>query len=237
MFNTLVTILRGRTERVRDQIQDDHTVLILEQKIREASSGHERAKRALAGTILRERNEGRALASVNARIADLETRVVAALKADMDAFASEGADAIAELEHECDVRRKTLERTRLAAQRLRLAIEKTDRRLIELRLGLTTARSIEAERRSSGELRGDFAGMAAIVEGEAVLKRALERTDTVEELDILDQIDAELSGQDLTERMAAQGLGAKLRTSGDEILDRLKSAIQAGNPAGQAQTV
>ncbi len=237
MFKTLLTILRGQAARGRDELEDGHTVVILEQKLREASAGHDRAKRALATMILRERNEKRALAGVTCRIDDLESRVTAALNAGMDTFASEGADAIAELEREREVREQTLERTGLAARRLRLMIEKTDRRLIELRLGLTTARSIDAERGTTRELRGDFAGMAAIVEGEAVLKRALERTDTTEELDILDQIDAELNGDDLVGRMAAHGLGTRLRSGGEDVLARLRAATQAGIDAGQSQPV
>ena len=237
MFKTLLTILRGRTAQARDELEDGHAVLILEQKLREATAGHDRAKRSLATMILRERNEKRALAGVTSRIGDLGARATAALNAGMDAFASEGAEAIAELERERDVREQTLERTALAARRLRLMIEKTDRRLVELRLGLTTARSIETERGATRDLRGDFAGMAAIVEGEAVLKRAMERTDTVEERDILDQIDAELSGDDLVERMAARGLGTPLRTRGEDVLARLKSAVETGPGAGQPQPV
>ncbi|WP_417483430.1 PspA/IM30 family protein [Maricaulis sp.] len=236
MFKTLFTILRGQTARARDEIQDGHAVLILEQKLREATAGHERAKRALATMILRERNEKCALAGVDTRINDLEIRVGDALKSGMEAFAAEGADAIAELEREREVRRQTLERTELAARRLRLMIEKTDRRLVELRLGLTTARAMEAERGATRELRGDFAGMAAIVEGEAVLKRALERADPGEELDILDQIDAELNGDDLVERMAARGLGAPPRTRGEDVLARLRAKTSTGADAGQTQS-
>jgi phage shock protein A len=225
MFNTLVSILRGRSERARENLEDTHAVLILEQKIREAQAGHERAKRSLASLILRDRNETRALAGVTARIGDLEQRVTAAIKAEMSAFAEDGAEAIASLEQELDSRRQALDRTRLAAQRLRLMIEKTDRRLAELRQGLNTARAIEAERGSALEMRSDISGIAALVEGEAVLKRALERTDTVEELDILDQIDADLSGDTLVERMAASGLGAPLHTRGEDVLARLKAGL------------
>ncbi|WP_417468031.1 PspA/IM30 family protein [Maricaulis sp.] len=237
MFRILFTILSGQTARARDEIEDGHAVLILEQKLREATSGHERAKRALATMILRERNEKRALAGVTARIGDLEVRVSDALKAGLEAFANEGAEAIADLERESEVRQQTLERTGLAARRLRLMIEKTDRRLVELRLGLTTARAMEAERGATRELRGDFAGMAAIAEGEAVLKRALERTDPGEELDILDQLDAELSGDDLIERMAAEGLGTPPRTRGADVLARLRAKTATGTDAGQPQTV
>lgn len=226
MFSTLMTIVRGRSERARAQLESTHAVLILEQKIREAEQGHNTAKRSLATMIIRERNEARALTSLNTRITDLEARAMAALDAEMDALAQEAAGALADLESERDTRNRAVDKTRMSAQRLRLMIEKCQRRLIELRQGLHTARSMDAERISATALRGDIAGAAALVEGEAVLKRVLESADVVEELDILDQLNAELDGDDLVDRLAASGLGAPVRTRGEDVLSRLRSQQQ-----------
>jgi phage shock protein A len=226
MFSTLMTIVRGRNERARDQLESTHAVLILEQKIREAEQGHNTAKRSLATMIIRERNEARALTSLNTRITDLEARAMAALDAEMDALAQEAAGALADLESERDTRNRAVDKTRMSTQRLRLMIEKCQRRLIELRQGLHTARSMDAERISATALRGDIAGAAALVEGEAVLKRVLESADVVEELDILDQLNAELDGDDLVDRLAASGLGAPVRTRGEDVLSRLRSQQQ-----------
>jgi len=226
MFSTLMTIVRGRSERARDQLESTHAVLILEQKIREAEQGHNTAKRSLATMIMRERNEARALTSLNTRITDLEARAMAALDAEMDALAQEAAGALADLESERDTRSRAVDKTRMSTQRLRLMIEKCQRRLIELRQGLHTARSLDAERTSATALRGDIAGAAALVEGEAVLKRVLESSDVVEELDILDQLNAELDGDDLVDRLAASGLGAPVRTRGEDVLSRLRSQQQ-----------
>lgn len=233
MFSTLVTIMRGRTERARDGLETTHAAIIVEQKIREAEHGHDKAKRTLASLILRERNEAKSLAALERRIEDMETRTRSAMAAGKEALARDGAQAIADMENETRARQSALERTRLAAQRLRLMIEKSERRLIDLRQGLVTARSLEAERATAHDLRGRSGGMAALSEAESVLQRALNAADTCEELDILDGLNAELSGDDLIDRMAAEGFGSGTRTSGEDVLARL-AADPAETPKTQA---
>lgn len=233
MFSTIMTIMRGRSERAREGLEAAHATVIIEQKIREADQGHDRAKRSLASLILRERNEARALAALKTRIADLEERTRSALAAGKEALARDGAQAIADMENEKTAREGALERTRLAVQRHRLMIEKSERRLIDLRQGLITARSLDAERATARDLRGNAGGMAAIAEAEAVLGRALNAADPIEELDILDGINAELSGDDVFDRMAAEGFGKAARTSGDDVLARLvaETTAQSGQPS------
>jgi len=223
MFSTLKTIIQGRSERARDNLENTHATLILEQKIREATNGHDKAKRALATLILRERTDAQTLKMLTSRIKDLETRTREALKGGLDALAEEAAESLADLETEKQTREKALEKTKLSTERLRLMIDKCQRRLMELRQGLITAQSIEQERSSSNTLQGDIAGVAALVEGEAVLQRLMDRPDSVQEMEILDQLNCELSGEDLVERLAAEGIGEPVRTRGQDVLDRLRS--------------
>jgi phage shock protein A len=229
MFSTLMAIARGRANRACDALENSNATIILEQKIREAQTGHDKAKRALATLILRERNETRALAALTARITDLEDRTREALASGMDELAQEAANALAELETEKQARDKALKRTGFSGQRLRLMIEKCQRRLMELQQGLITARSLDDERDSARSMQGDIAGIAALVEGEAVLDRLLNRPDTVEEMEVLDQLNAELSGEDLVERLSKQGLGAPVRTNGDDVLERLRADLETPN--------
>ena len=222
MFSTLITIMRGRSERAREGIEAANAALIIEQKIREAERGHDRAKRSLAALILRERNETRALSGLKARRKDLEDRTRQALAASMDALSKEGAQAVADLCNEETTREDALDRTRLAVERLRLMVEKSERRLVDLRQGLITARAMEAERDGLRETRTDFAGAAAISEGEAVLARVLDGADPVAEMDILDEINDGLSGDALVDRMAKEGFGDARRTRPEDVLERLR---------------
>lgn len=227
MFSTLVTIFRGRAERTREQLEVAEAATIIEQKIRDAERGHERAKQSLAGLILRERHEDKTLSGLASRINDLEDRARQALTAGMDDLAAEAAEAVADLQNESEARQNALARTRLSVQRLRLMVEKCERRLVELRQGLITAQSIEAERRAHTDSQRDIAGLAAIVEGEAVLERLLGDPDPIERAEILEDLQAELSGDDLVTRLSAEGFGEAPQTRGQDVLARLRAETPA----------
>ena len=64
-----------------------------------------------------------------------------------------------------------------------------------------------------------------------MLERALDAAGSCEEYDILDGINAELSGDDLVDRMAAEGFGAARRTSASDVLARF--AAHAAPPTPQ----
>jgi len=227
MFTTLVALFKARSESSRDKLETDNAVLLIEQKIREAEKGHDTAKRSLAGLILRERQEDTALKALITRRDDMEARTRDALKAGMEDLAGDGANALADLENEYAARSDALARTRAGARRLRLLLEKTERRLTDPRQGLITARSLEDERRGGTALHGSLGGLGALMEGEAVLKRALAVPDAGGFADILDEINSELSGNGLIDRMADQGFGAAMKARGDDILKRLKAGLDA----------
>src|SRR5215831_17644542 len=102
MFKTLITIMRGRTALIAEAIGDQNALLILDQQMRDATGALERAKKALAVAIAQESQEQQRLDATHARIADLETRAVAAIGAGREDLAAEAAEAIATLESERD---------------------------------------------------------------------------------------------------------------------------------------
>lgn len=224
MWRTVTTILLGRRARAEERLIETNAALILEQKIREAEAGHGAAKRALAALIARARTEHKTLDSLGARIGDLEDRTRAALDAGREQLAADAAKLLADLENERAVRERTLASADEKAARMRLAIEKTHRQLIDLRQGLITARAVEAERAAMKNMKGDLSANAAIREGEAVLKRLLDSADPVEEIDALDEIEADLAGETVIERMAEAGFGKAAKVRAEDILERLRGA-------------
>src|ERR1700738_978740 len=100
MFKTLITLVRGRTIAIAEEVADQHALLILDQQMRDATGALDRAKRALAVAIAQENQEGQRLDATHARIDDLETRAVAAIEAGRDELATEAAEAITTLEAE-----------------------------------------------------------------------------------------------------------------------------------------
>lgn len=221
MWSTLSSIFKGRAARAESALIDANAVVILEQKVQEAEAGHQAAKRTLAQLIVREKNETRALNAVRERARDLENRIRAAMKADKQQLARDAATLLAEIENEAQMRQDCLTRMQEKSDRLRLAIEKTQRRLIDLRQGLTSARSIEQERTAMKGLKGSISSTASLKEGEDMLKRILESEDPVEHIETMETIDSELNGNALMDRLTDAGFGSSPKVRADDILERL----------------
>ena len=223
MYNIIRTIILGRQARAVQRLETDNAALIIEQKIREAEAGHGAAKRGLASLLVRIGSEKRALEMLDTRLADLTARARKALEAGREDLAEEAATHIAEMENERAVRVRTLEGAETKAQRVRLAIERTHRQLVTLRQGLITAQSVERERHAMRNMQGDAQALSAIREGEAVLNRLLGSEDPVAVMDVLDEIEADLSGESVAERLSGEGFGDPLRLTQSFVLDRLKA--------------
>ena len=81
MIKSFWTLVRGTVYAAEQEAVDRSALLVLDQHIRDAAAGIERAKRALAVAIAQDEAEGKRLDSTLSRIADLEDRVAAALAA------------------------------------------------------------------------------------------------------------------------------------------------------------
>ena len=226
MFKTLRTIFLGRAAREVQSLETQNAVIIIEQKIREAEAGQALAKRGLAALLTRSKSESKSLAFIDTRITDLESRTKQALDAGQDALAYDGAKLLATLENERTIRRQTLTSADEKAARIRLVIEKTHRQLIDLRQGLITARAVEAERKAVTSIKGDLSAASALAEGEAVLERLLQSPDPIDEIEALEQIEADLSGDNVIHKMTEAGFGASDKIRPEDILARFKSESQ-----------
>lgn len=225
MFSTLMTIVRGETLRTQERLENRNASVILEQKIREAETSHERAKRTLATLILKERNEESQINALTARQEDLEERIKKALKAGLEELAGEAAQHLARMETEQAARQIARERTQLSIQRLRHMIDTGQARLIDLKQGLITVKSITAERESHSAINGDLGAMASLTEAEAVLARFLDQPDPLEETAILDDLNADLNGDDIITRLADAGCGAAPATRAEDVLSRIRDRM------------
>ncbi|MEO0319760.1 MAG: PspA/IM30 family protein [Pseudomonadota bacterium] len=238
MWKTLRTIMLGRSARAEEKLEIDHAPIILEQKIREAEAGHNEAKRALAHAIAQAKRERATLTGLEKRIADLTDRIRTALAQQKENLAEDAARLLADLENEHSVRTRTLKGAEERAERLRLAIEKTDRRLIDLRQGLLTATSIDTERRATNTIKGTLTANTAIAEGEAVLNRLMNSEDPVAEIEALEAIESDLSGASVIDAMAKAGIGEGNQTRPEDVLTRIKASmsVQVADMIDKADT-
>lgn len=224
MFNVLKTLMTGASARADEALTDHFAIDLIEQKVREAHAGLGGAKNTLASLIIRQRNEERHVARLDQEISDLERRTSLALADGQDELAAEAAAAIAELTNERAVRQATCAQLVQRVVRTQASVARANRRLIDLRQGMISARAIDAERRAQRSLNRSIGNSTAVQDAEALIKRVMNQDDPIEESDVLDEIDAGLNGASVRDRLAQAGYGDRTRVTGGDILARLKAA-------------
>jgi len=223
MLNVLKTLFSGASARADEALTDVFAIDLIEQKIRDAEASLNAAKNTLASLIIRKRNEDRHFSRLDAQIKDLEGRATLALNAGNDDLARDAAGAIADLINERSVRQETVDQLAQRVLRTEAAVAKANRRIIDLRQGMISARAIDAERRAQKSLNRSIGNTTAIREAEALINRVMNFDDPLEQSDVLDQIDAGLDGTAVRDRLANAGFGDRQKTSADDVLARLKA--------------
>jgi phage shock protein A len=230
MFKSLITLMRGQAYEAAEDIADRHALTILDQQMRDAAQGLDAARRALAVAIASDVTEMKRLVATAARIADLETRAVAALEANSEELATEAAEAIAALEADriagCEARKA------FSAEivRLKRDVAGAESRLAELERGRRIARAAEAVRRLRNGIGGKAATDGALADAEATLKRL--RARQVESAEA-ERALAELTAKpaNIADVLAAAGFGAKASPNAAEVLVSLKNKVMMSGRA------
>ncbi|MCR4523029.1 MULTISPECIES: PspA/IM30 family protein [Bosea] len=228
MLKMFLTFVRGDAAIAGERFVDRNALLILDQQMRDAAAAFERAKKALAIAIAQDRQEAERLAAGNARIADLESRVAAALAASNDGLAREGAEAIAALEADRNAAASAQALFAAEILRLRRHVAQAQARIAELDRGRRLARASEAVRQMrQGRIEPGPAHEATLAEAEQTLKRLRERQVEAEAAETaLDELDGAAAAS-VTEKLAAKGFGPRLRTTAEDVLERLRSRTAA----------
>ncbi len=224
MFKQILTLVRGRAHEAEEAFGDRHALPVLAQQIRDAARGVEAARRAVAVAIAQNRLEAENAERLAARIKDLEARAIAALEKGREDLAIEAAGSIARLETELQNARKVEAEFSGGIDRLRQAVRQSEMRLSALRRGERLALARDRTRR----LAHDAPGENTLADAEATLAR-LERRQREAELtaEALGTLETGPDPAALDEKLAAAGCGRPLVTSADEVLQRLRSRMNA----------
>ena len=224
MFKTLATLINGQSARTEDRVRDAFAIELIDQKIRGSDAGLRAAKATLASLIQRKRAEEQQHGTLKARIADLSRRATEALDNGREDMAIEAARAIATMENELTVRNETLERLEQKTTRLRSSIEAGHRRIIDLKQGAIQARAVKREQDIQMKMTKSGVSTNSTQEAEDLIARVLGRDDPFERAEILADINQDLQGDSITNRMADAGFGNATRATADDVLARLKSS-------------
>src|SRR5689334_1556688 len=233
MLKTIFTLVRGATFRAEEEFTDRSALLILDQQIRDAAAGIERAKRALAVAIAQDEAEGKRLETTLSRIADLEERAVAALNGNREDLAGEAAEAIAVMEADRDSIREARATFAREIGQLKAALRNSQQRLTELERGRRIAHAAESVRRlkTGGGLAGP-SGPEALADAEATLRRLRERQAEDAAADnAYAAFDLEAKPASVAERLEAAGFGKVTRPTAADVLARLRQKTAAATPS------
>jgi phage shock protein A len=232
MIKTLVTLVRGRSFAIAQEVADQNALVILDQQIRDAGGALERAKKALAVAIAQDNQEGERLDATRTRIADLEARAVAAIEAGREDLATEAAGAIAALEAERDASAAT--RTLFAAEiaKLKGHVAQQQARLSQLERGRRIARAAEAVRVARrGRIEGAPVFEGTLAEAEATLVRLRQHQVEADAAEAAyDELDAATGPLAVAEKLAAEGFGPRLKPNAADVLARLRQRADGGTP-------
>ena len=223
MFKTLATLIHGQNARAEDRVRDAFAIELIDQKIRESENSLRAAKATLASLIQRQRSEEKQHAALKSRINDLTRRAKEALENDREDMAAEAARAIANMENELTIREQTMDRLDQKVLRLRSSIESGHRRIIDLKQGAIQARAVRREQTIQMRMVKSGASSGSVEEAEELIARVLGKDDPFERSEILAEINRDLDGDSIADRMADAGFGSATRATADDVLARLKS--------------
>jgi phage shock protein A len=222
MFNTIITLVRGRSHDAAQAVADANALSILRQQLRDAAGGVEAARRSVAVVMAYAERERKSLPRINAQIADLEGRALAALAQGREDLATEAAAAIAQLEAERATSERALATYEVEIARLREELSTSELRLRELQRGLQLADAAQKSQAVRGVVSRPVT--ASLAEAEATLTRLQSRQLHAESTALaVVELSAGQSAEAISARLAAAGCGPALRPDAAAVLERLKS--------------
>lgn len=229
MFKTLVTLMRGRAAEAEIRLADRHALTLLDQQMRDAAAGVERAKRALALAQAQAKSEAEKLGELKREIAEIESRAVAALEAGREDLAEKAAEAIAAREADAQAAEKAQTLFGAEMSKLERHLRNQTARLAELERGRRVARAAQAVRLSRrGRLEEAPCHQATLSEAEATLARLREQQIEASDAEAaLDALDAEPQAERLNETLADAGFGPPVKPGAADVLARLREKAGA----------
>ena len=227
MFNVILTLIRGRAYDAEQAFIDRNAMPLLAQQIRDAAGAIQSARRAVAIAVAQNEQEKSQHAAIVGRIADLETRAVAALQKGNDELARQAAEAIAELEAERGSSEKAQAQFATTIAKLKATVRSSEARLQGLQRGERLARATEQTQKLNA-VCNDGSGLANLDEAEETLARLRAYQDRCEiATSALKEMDAANRPAIIIEKLANAGFGAPLGPSADDVLARLREPMNS----------
>lgn len=223
MFKSIFTLIRGRAHDRVETVVDDNAMTILRQQLRDCTQQVAVARKAVAIAVAQNKHEATQTEKLVRRIADLETRTIAAMEQGKEDLAREAAETIAILEAERDASLEAQKRFETEIARLKKSVREAEARLRELQRGQRLANATDKTQKMRDLAPAN--GLSSLKEAEDTLTRLRTRQQEIDATaDAMDDMMTENDPSTLSERLAEAGCGAPVKSSADDVLARLKKA-------------
>ncbi len=220
MFKAFVTLMRGATHDAEEKFTDRHALLILQQQMRDAAHAVSTARKAVAVAVAQNTQEAKQHGCLVKRVEDLEARTVSAIKQGKDNLARDAAETIAALEAEREVSEQAQAQFSAEISRLKANVRKAESRLRDLQRGQRLATATDQAQKLHEQIPAD--GLSILDEAEQTLARLRTRQSQIDlTAKAIQEMELTSAPGKIVERLAEAGCGAPIKTSADDILERL----------------
>lgn len=228
IWNKLFTALRGGANEVGESIVDHQALRILDQEIRDADSALANAKRELVTIMAKHKLSSERVSEFTAKIADLESKAVAALQANREDLALEVAEAISTLTSSLEAEQKHASEFGTYAEKMRKDIGKAEARIRSLRQQVDMAKARESVQKAQVSASIASGGANGKLETAVnTLNRLQARQDQrAAEMEAQEQLADSSNGNDLERRLREANIVPD-QGSANAILERLKKQKSA----------
>ena len=222
MLKQFFALVRGRAYETAERTVDHNALTILRQQIRDCAAAIDAARKAVAIAIAQNDQEIEQHKRLVARIADLETRTIAAIEQGKTALARQAAETIGLLEAERDACEAAQKNFDVEIERMRRIVHASEMRLRELRRGERIAAA--ADRTQRLRHGAPNSSLSALKDAEETLTRLRLRQ---KEIDVasaaLHEMEHAADPGAIAEKLAAAGCGQPIRSTADDVLARLSA--------------
>ncbi|MBA1144027.1 PspA/IM30 family protein [Mesorhizobium neociceri] len=224
MLKQFFALVRGRSYEAAETVVDRNALVILRQQIRDCADAIAAARRAVAIAIAQNEQEVSQFKKLVVRIDDLEKRTIAAIEQGQNELAREAAETIAMLEAERDASSEAQKSFSTEIERLKRIIRVSEMRLRELQRGQRIVAAVDSTQRLRESAPGS--SLSALKDAEETLLRLRTRQKQIDATAAA-MAEMEQSGDPaaVSEKLAAAGCGAPLRSSADAVLERLTKTM------------
>ena len=224
MLKQFFALVRGHSHEAAEAMVDRNAMVILRQQIRDCADAIAAARRAVAVAIAQNEQEVVQFRKLVARIEDLEKRTIAAIEQSQNELAREAAETIAMLEAERDASSEAQKSFGTEIERLKRIVRASEMRLRELQRGQRIVAAVDSTQRLRESAPGS--SLSALKDAEETLLRLRTRQKQIDATAAA-MAEMEQSGDPaaVSEKLAAAGCGAPLRSSADAVLERLTKTM------------